>query len=73
MFRSIVQRNMNLELTVSFPLVPMPCALATADVIPVKTDKSKLLHHIEPSIEVTQNVPRMMYYIYLMGMLCYRV
>ena len=53
-----VQHNIDLELTLSFPLGPVPWALATADGMPVKTDKSKLLHYIESPIEVTPERPK---------------
>ena len=53
-----VQHNIDLELTLSFPLGPAPWTLATVDGMPVKTDKSKLLHYIESSIELTTERPK---------------
>ena len=41
----------DIELTMSFPLGPVPWPLATADGMPAKTDKSTLLHNLESSIE----------------------
>lgn len=45
------ENNISLEKTLSFPLSPIPWALATADGLPVKTDKSKLLHLLESDVE----------------------
>ena len=44
--------NISIEraLTYPYPLGPVPWALATADRIPMKTDKAKLLHHLEDEI-----------------------
>ena len=46
-----VEHNIDLQVTLSYPLGPVPYALATADGMPAKTDKSKLLHHLESCIE----------------------
>ena len=48
-----VQNDIDLEMTLSYPLGPVPWSLATADGMPVKTDKSKLLHFLESHIEPT--------------------
>ena len=37
----------DLELTLRFPLGPVPWSLSTPDRIPAKTDKSKLLHDLQ--------------------------
>ena len=44
-------------MTLSFPLGPVPWSLATADGMPTKTDKSKLLHFLESHIEPTIDRP----------------
>lgn len=41
----------------SFSLGPVPWSLATADGMPVKTDKSKLLHYLVANIEPTEDRP----------------
>ena len=51
-----VEHNIDLQVTLSYPLGPVPYVLATADGMPVRTDKfrtdkSKILHHFEPCIE----------------------
>ena len=48
-----VQHGIDLELTMSYPLGPVPWSLATTDGKPVKTDKAKLLQdmYIESSAE----------------------
>lgn len=53
-----VQNDTDLELTFSSPLGPVPCPLATADGMPVKTDKSKPLHCIEAGIEPMTRPPK---------------
>ena len=42
-----LKHDINMKSVLSFPLGPVPWALATADGLPAKTDKSKLLHHLE--------------------------
>ena len=42
--------QISLERALSYPLSPMPWALATPDGLPAKTDKSKLLHKLEDVI-----------------------
>ena len=42
-----VKYNIDLEVTLIYPLSPIPWLLAIADGIPVKTDKSKQLYYIE--------------------------
>ena len=51
------QNDIDLELTLSFPLGPVPWSLATADGMPVKTEKAKLLHSLESSTESTTTRP----------------
>ena len=46
-----VQNDINLQVTLSYPLGPVPWSLATADGMPIKTDKAKLLHYLESSVE----------------------
>lgn len=41
------EREISLEMLLSYPLGPVPWALATADGCPTKTDKAKLLHALE--------------------------
>lgn len=53
-----VQHDIDLQLTLSYPLGPVPWSLATADGMPVKTDKSKLMHILESNIEPTTTHPR---------------
>lgn len=48
---SSVQHEPDLQLKLSYPLGPVPWSLATADGMPVKRDKSKLLNYIESSID----------------------
>ena len=52
-----IEHDVDLELTLSFPLGPVPWSLATADGMPVKTDKSKLLHYLELGIVPTAERP----------------
>ena len=42
-----LDHNIDMERVMRFPLGPVPWALATVDDIPVKTDKSKLMHSLE--------------------------
>ena len=42
--------NISIERALTYPLGPVPWALATADGSPMKTDKAKLLHHLEGEI-----------------------
>ena len=65
------EHNVDLELTLSFPLGPVPWSLATADGMPTKTDKSKHLHFLESHIE-QQSIDYPMLYISLMVMPYYR-
>ena len=46
-----LKNNIDLELTMSYQLGPVPWTLATADGCPVKSDKSNLLHKLEETIE----------------------
>ena len=48
-----LEHDVDLEITLSFPLGPVPWPLATADGMPAKTDKSTLLHNLESGIEPT--------------------
>jgi hypothetical protein len=41
------EHNVSLEKALSYPLSPMPWALATPDGLPAKTDKATLLHKLE--------------------------
>ena len=45
-----MKHDIDLELTLSFQLGPVPWALVTADGSTVKSDKSKLLHNLEGTI-----------------------
>ena len=47
-----VEHNIDLQVTLSYPLGPVPFSLATADGMPVKTEKAKLLHHLEAGVEL---------------------
>ena len=54
------ERNISEQLVfmpVFFPLCPVTWSLATADRMPVETDKSKFMHHLETEIGVRTNVP----------------
>lgn len=46
-----VQHDIDLELTLSYPLGPVPWSLATADGMPAKTEKAKLMHVLESTIQ----------------------
>ena len=46
-----LQNDIDLQVTLSYPLGPVPWLLATADGMPIKTDKAKLLHYLESSVE----------------------
>ena len=52
-----IVNNVNIEMTLSFLLGPVPWLLSTPDRISTKTDKSKLLHgmqsHTEPTLDWT--------------------
>ena len=52
-----VENNINLEVTLSYPLGVVPFSLATADGMPVKTDKATLMHSIEAGIEPATKPP----------------
>ena len=51
------KHNISLDKTLSYPLGPIPWALATADVCPVKTDKSKLMHRLEINVDHPEQPP----------------
>ena len=53
-----VQNDIDLHVTLSYPLGPVPWLLATADGMPIKTDKAKLLHYLESSVEASLLRPR---------------
>ena len=60
-----VEHNIDLHVTLSYPLGPVPFSLATADGMPAKTDKSKLLHNLEASVEsVTKPTDEPIAYVY---------
>ena len=42
----------------SYQLGPVPWTLATADGAPVKSDKAKLLHNLEGTVDVSENPVR---------------
>ena len=42
-----LKNDIDIEMTMSFQLGPVPWTLATTDGCPVKTDKVKLLHNLE--------------------------
>ena len=44
-----MKRNIDLQKVISFPLSPVPFALGTPDGLPMKTDKSVLLHMMDDS------------------------
>ena len=46
-----IGHNVDLELTLLFPLGPVTWSLSTPDRISTKTDKSKLLHGLQSQIE----------------------
>ena len=43
-----LKNDIDLEMTMSLKLGPVPWTLATTDGCPVKTDKAKLLHNVDP-------------------------
>ena len=47
-----VEHNIDIQVTLSYPLGPDPFSLATVDGMPVKTEKAKLLHHLEAGVEL---------------------
>ena len=49
-----IEHNISLERVLNFPLGPVPWALATSDGTPVKTDKAKLMHHLEGELHIAQ-------------------
>ncbi|KAK3106630.1 hypothetical protein FSP39_024006 [Pinctada imbricata] len=53
-----VQNNIDLAVTFTYPLGPVPWALATADGVPFKSDKAKLLHVLESNLPSVTNVPQ---------------
>ena len=46
-----VQNDIDLQVTLSYPLGPVPWSIATANGMPIKTDKANLLHYLESSVE----------------------
>ena len=52
-----LEHDLDLQLTLSFPLGPVPWSLATADGMPTTTDKSKLLHNLESGIKPVTDRP----------------
>ena len=52
-----IGHNVDIELTLSFLLGPVPLLLSTPDRISIKTDKSKLLHSLQSHIEPTLDWP----------------
>ena len=42
-----LEHDIDMKRVLSYPLGPVPRALATADGMPAKTDKAKLLHYLE--------------------------
>ena len=42
-----IEHDLDVQLALAFPLGPVLWSLATADGMPTKTDKSKLLHNLE--------------------------
>ena len=46
-----LKNNIDLEITMSYQLGPVPWTLATADGAPVKSDKAKLLHNLEGTVD----------------------
>ena len=52
-----IEHDIDLQLTLSFPLGPVPWSLTTADGIPTKTDKPKLLHNLESGIKLVTDRP----------------
>ena len=52
-----LKNDIDLEMTMSFQLGPVPWTLATADGCPVKTDKAKLLHNLEAPIDPSEKPP----------------
>lgn len=49
-----LEHDISMERVLSFPLGPVPWALATADGTPVKTDKAKLMHSLEGEEHTTK-------------------
>ena len=52
-----IGHNVDLELTLLYLLGPVPWSLLTPDRIPIKTEKSKLLHGLQSHIEPTLDWP----------------
>ena len=52
-----LKNDIDLSMTMSFQLGPIPWTLATADRCPVKTDKDKLLHNLEAPIDPSEKPP----------------
>ena len=46
-----VQNDIDFQVTLTYPFDPVPWSLASADGMPVKTGKAKLLHYLESSVE----------------------
>ena len=53
-----LKNNIDLEIIMSYQLGPVPWTLATADGAPVKSDKAKLLHNLEGTVDVSENPVR---------------
>jgi hypothetical protein len=48
------EHDISLESVMAYPMSPIPWALATADGMPAKTDKAKLMHQLETKFESEQ-------------------
>ena len=51
-----VEHNIDLQVTLSYPLSPVPFFLAIANSMHVKTDKSKLLLNLEANVEAVSKL-----------------
>ena len=49
-----LKNDIDLKMTMSYQLGPVPWTLATADGSPVKSDKAKLLHNLEGTTEASE-------------------
>ena len=52
-----VENNVDLEMTMSYQLGPVPWTLAAADGCPVKSDKPKLLQNLEALVDPSNKPP----------------
>jgi hypothetical protein len=59
------KNNISREKVLSYPLSPVPWALSTADGLPVKTDKAKLMHLLEADV-ATPVAPKAQESVYVM-------